>query len=456
MAGRADAATKRSVVLPSWADELPSEWGWCRLADVCLDLVDCPHSTPELVEGGPYLMARTSDILTGVFRADQARRVSEGTYRERTRRVEPKYGDLLYSREGTYFGLAAEIPAETKVCLGQRMVLLRPDAEQVHPAYLRYWLNSSRIQSHIQGYRDGSVAERLNLPTIRRLPVCTPSMREQRAIAHILGVLDDKIELNRQMHETLEAIARTLFKSWFVDFDPVRAKSEGRDSGLPKPISDLFPDSFEESELGEIPKGWRIGTVNDIAETNAKTLSRRDGLDVIDYIEISEVMRGEIGTVVRYERGAEPSRARRCLRHGDSVLSTVRPDRGAYFLCLNPPKALIASTGFAVLSPRDGNWAFLYSALTRHEVGEELGRLADGGAYPAVRPEAIGALGFVILRGSQIVSAFQKLAGPLFERAQQNGAEVKSLAALRDTLLPKLLSGELRVKDAERIVAGQV
>jgi type I restriction enzyme S subunit len=180
-------------------------------------------------------------------------------------------------------------------------------------------------------------------------------------------------------------MARALFKSWFVDFAPVRAKAEGRDPGLPKEIADLFPDSFKNSELGEIPKGWRVGSVSDVAGINTWTLDRTDPLPVIDYIEISEVMRGEIASTVRYERGSEPSRARRRLKHGDTVLSTVRPDRRAHFLCLDPPETLVASTGFAVLSPREGDWAFLYAAVTRREVCGELGRLADGGAYPAVR-----------------------------------------------------------------------
>mgnify|MGYP001572379100 FL=1 len=265
MAG-SHALREPPLILPDWAGKLPAEWNWHKLEEVCIEVVDCPHSTPELVEAGPYLMARTSDILTGVFRAHEARRVSEATYRERTRRAEPTCGDLLYSREGTYFGLSAEVPPDIKVCLGQRMVLLRPDPQKVQPTYLRYWLNSSRIQSHIHGQRDGSVAERLNLPTIRGLPVCIPSLDEQRAIAHALATLDDKIELNRRMNETLAAIARVLFKSWFVDFDPVRAKVEGRDSGLPKPLADLFPNRFEDSELGEIPKGWEPATIGDVCE----------------------------------------------------------------------------------------------------------------------------------------------------------------------------------------------
>ncbi len=330
------------------------------------------------------------------------------------------------------------------------MVLLRPDAAVVDFRFLRYWLNSSAMALHVHGHRDGTVAERLNLPTIRGLPVAVPPLFEQRAIAHILGTLDDKIELNRRMNETLQAMARAIFKSWFVDFDPVRAKAVGHEPSLPKSFAGLFPESFENSELGEIPRGWQVGTLRDMAEVDAWTLARNDALDVIDYIEISEVMRGEVANIVRYDRGREPSRARRRLRHGDTVLSTVRPDRGAYFLCLNPPQTLLASTGFAVLTPRDGHWAFLYSAVSRHEIGEELGRLADGGAYPAMRPEAIAGLSLVV-PAEPILAAFENLARPSFERAARNRGESKTLAALRDALLPKLISGELRLRAAETV-----
>jgi type I restriction enzyme S subunit len=265
--------------------------------------------------------------------------------------------------------------------------------------------------------------------------------------------LDDKIELNRRMSEMLEGMARAIFKSWFVDFDPVRAKAAGSDTGLPKPIADLFPDSFEDSELREIPKGWKTGTVNDIAETNSWTLGKADELEEIDYVEISAVMQGEINVITRYHRGNEPSRARRRLRHGDSVLSTVRPDRGAHFLCLNPSTTLIASTGFAVLSPKRDEWAFLYSALTRPEIGTELGHLADGGAYPAIRPEVVTKLSLVLPENDRLISLFEGVAQPLYLKAATNREQIRILASLRDTLLSKLISGELRVPDAKRIVA---
>lgn len=257
-----------AVHTPSTAAPLPAGWRWNRLDTVCEDIFDCPHSTPVLTEGGAYI-ARSQDVRSGVFRAEAAGRVSEDSYRERVARAEPRHGDLLYSREGTYFGIAAEVPPGVRVCLGQRMVLLRPDASSVNSRFLRYWLNSPAMVLHIHGYRDGTVAERLNLPTIRGLPVALPSLPEQRAIAHILGTLDDKIELNRRMNETLGAMARALFKSWFVDFDPVRAKAEGRNSrnsGLPKPLADLFPARLVDSELGEIPEGWKVALLADCVD----------------------------------------------------------------------------------------------------------------------------------------------------------------------------------------------
>ena len=226
MAGSALAETKLLHV-PAAYGEPPDGWTWSRLDDVTEGVFDCPHSTPKLTDTGPFVV-RTQDIITGVFRADQAGRVSEETYAERIARVTPSRGDLLYSREGTYFGIAAEVPPKTRVCLGQRMVLIRPDKRRLDFSFLCHWLNSPIMAAHIHGYRDGTVAERLNLPTIRALPILIPPLFEQKAIAAVLGALDDKIELNRRMNATLEAMARALFQSWFVDFDPVRAKLDGR------------------------------------------------------------------------------------------------------------------------------------------------------------------------------------------------------------------------------------
>lgn len=150
------------------------------------------------------------------------------------------------------------------------MVLLRPDPAKVHPTFLRLWLNSDVMERHLSGFRDGSVAERLNMPTIRALPVPHVPLREQQAIACLLGALDDKIELNRRMNETLEATARAIFKDWFVDFGPTRAKMEGRPPYLAADLWSLFPDRLDDDGT---PEGWTTWTVSDIARLHTDGLS---------------------------------------------------------------------------------------------------------------------------------------------------------------------------------------
>lgn len=289
-----------------------------------------------------------------------------------------------------------------------------------------------------------------HFPDYRRLWIPLPPLPTQRAIAHVLGTLDDLIELNRETNEILEEMARALFKSWFVDFDPVRAKLEGRPpAGMDAETAKLFPDHFQDSELGEIPKGWENATIGDICEINSWTLGKNDKLQSVEYVEISEVNQGNIANMAMYLRGDEPSRARRRLRHGDTVLSTVRPDRGAYFLALNPPVNRIASTGFAVLTPSNAPWSFVHAAMTQPEISDHLGHLADGGAYPAVRPEIISGIEVTVPNTPAILDAFQQVCAPLFEMAESNRLESRDLATLRDTLLPKLLSGEVSVEHVE-------
>ena len=300
-----------------------------------------------------------------------------------------------------------------------------------------------------------------------------PPLAEQKAIAAVLGALDDKIELNRRMNATLEAMARALFQSWFVDFDPVRrnldftrsrgergergeeekkfqpASSALRASASPRdPFDALFPEHFAHGENGLLPIDWRLEAIEEVCAINAWTLGKNDDLETLEYVEISEVSRGKIANIATYPRGEEPSRARRRLRHGDTVLSTVRPDRGSYFLALNPPENRVASTGFAVLTPTKAPWSFLHAALTQPEVSDHLGQMADGGAYPAVRPEIIGAMQVALPNEPKILEAFHRTCAPLFEQAEANRIQSRTLATLRDTLLPKLLSGDLSVAGA--------
>ena len=166
-------------------------------------------------------------------------------------------GDLVFTAAGS-LGQVGLIPISSlypRYIISNKQLRARLDKHQVDPLFAFYWFASPRMIEYVQQRNTGSSVPLINLSVLRVLPLPLPPLSEQRAIAHILGTLDDKIELNRRMNATLEAMARALFKSWFVDFDPVRAKAEGRDTGLPREIADLFPDGFEESELGEVPRG---------------------------------------------------------------------------------------------------------------------------------------------------------------------------------------------------------
>jgi type I restriction enzyme S subunit len=431
---------------------MASEWKARPLEDCMAAIIDYRGKTPQKTSSGIPLI--TAKVVKGGRIEQPDEFIAENDYEAWMRRGMPECGDVLVTTEAP-LGEVAQLGSE-RVALAQRLIALRGKRDLLDNTFLKFLMQSSEVQDQLRARASGTTVFGIRQSELRKIVLTLPPYVEQRAIAHILGTLDDKIELNRRINLTLEGIARALFKSWFVDFDPVRAKADGTEHGLPKSIADLFPSSLEDSEIGEIPTGWNFGTIEKLAEVNALTLSRTDRLDVIDYVEISEVMRGEIGNIVRYERGQEPSRARRRLRHGDSVLSTVRPDRGAYFLALHPPETLIASTGFAVLTPKSGHWAFLYSLATRLEVGEQLGRLADGGAYPAIRAEVVGQIPVALPPALEPITLFERLVRPLYEKSAQNRTQSRTLGQLRDALLPKLISGELRLPDAERILGGQL
>lgn len=335
-------------------------------------------------------------------------------------------GDIVFSRVGSVDRTSLVQQAENGWLFSGRCLRVRVKPEHyVHPFFLYYYFCQDELKENIRRIAVGATMPSINTSILSDVSISFPSPEEQRRIASILGCFDAKIELNRRMNANLESQAAAIFKSWFVDFEPFKKKK------------------FVDSPLGMIPNGWRAGTIDEIASINKWTLSQKDELDSIDYIEISEVMRGVVGNIVNYQRGEEPSRAKRRLKHGDTIISTVRPDRGAYLLVLHPKPSLIASTGFAVLTPTNDFWAFLHAATTRLEFGQELGHLADGGAYPAIRPEVIGYRPIALPDNVELIAKFDAITQPLYECIYHNQAESRTLATIRDTLLPKLMRGEV-------------
>jgi type I restriction enzyme S subunit len=443
----------KPLLLPLFAPTVKSDWSWERL-DCVADVYDCPHSTPSLVDDctAPYVV-RSQDLRSGSFLLDSAARVSLETYQERIKRVEPQFGDLIYSREGTYFGIAAEVPKGIKVCLGQRMVLIRADCSRIYHSFLKYWLNSPQVFSHIHGFRDGTVAERLNLPVIRGLAIAFPPLAIQREIADALTALDDRIALLRETNATLEAIAQALFKSWFVDFDPVHAKQQGRaPDGMDEAIAALFPDSFEESELGLVPRGWKVGRINDFAEQhkgsinplkNAETLFEHYSLPAFDSQQLPV---SELGTEIKSNKTTVPRDA--------VLLSKLNPHIPRVWLSHDPGSNAVCSTEFLVFVPSEGaSKEFIYCAFTTANIKVLLCQLVTGtsNSHQRVKPDSVASVSAVIPQ-TAVLKAFTDLSKPVFARVGHNRKQAQTLATLRDTLLPRLISGQLRLPEAEALI----
>ena len=293
-------------------------------------------------------------------------------------------------------------------------------------------------------YSDKAAVPGLNRNHLHQASIHIPeNVAEQRAIGHVLGMLEDKIELNRRMNETLGAMARALFKSWFVDFDPVRAKMEGRDTGLPKSLANHFPNKLAESEFGLIPEGWDVGTLGDIASLNPESWSARNPPEDIIYVDLANTKWGHIEKVETYSWIKAPSRARRALRPGDTIVGTVRPGNGSFAFIGRD--GLTGSTGFAVLRPYESNdREVVWCAATSRDNIDRLAHLADGGAYPAIRPQAVTGTP-VVLADLPVRRAFSSMTTPWLDRIEHNRRESRKLASLRNTLLPVLVSGKLRI-----------
>ena len=289
--------------------------------------------------------------------------------------------------------------------------------------------------------------QRVPVDSLNNLVVPIPPVSEQQAIAHILGTLDDKIELNRRMNRTLEEMARAISQDWFVDFGPVRAKMDGQEPYLPPELWELFPDELVDSELGEIPEGWEVKSMSAYASLNPESWSKRNFPEDMEYVDLANTKWGTIESTRLFPWKAAPSRARRVLKLGDTIVGTVRPGNGSYALVGRD--GLTGSTGFAVLRPLNQRFRELvYLAATDPDNIERLANRADGAAYPAVTPEAVLNSQVVTpIEGANLIDSFSDEIRPLMDKMEGNQAEIRSLAAFRNELLPSLLSGELKLKN---------
>ena len=397
---------------------------------------DIPFVTPTDFDGR-RVIASTGRYLT-----------THGAEAVRGARVPPRA--VMVSCIGSDMGKAAVADRECVTNQQINSIVIESDDD---PLFVYY--NLSIRKEEIRAAAGGSAQPILNKSAFGRLDIGLPPPEEQRAIAHILGALDDKIELNRRMSETLEAMARALFKSWFVDFDPVRAKQEGRWQrgqslpGLPAHLYDLFPDRLVDSELGEIPEGWEEKAIDDLAEivggstpSTAHPAYWSDGIHCWATPKDLSALRTPVllDTERRVTEAGLAQISSGLLPKGTVLLSSRAPI--GYLAIAEVPVAI--NQGFIAMKPRTGvpNLFLLLWARAAHE--DILAR-ANGSTFLEISKANFRPLR-VVGPPLAVLDAFDRIARPLYERIVSIVRESSALAAMRDTLLPKLISGELRMR----------
>lgn len=392
-------------------------------------------------DGVPII--RVTDIRDGRISTAEPLRVSrdiEAAY-SRTRL---RGGELLLTLVGTV-GEAAVVPSSLVGWNTARAVAVIPVRADVGSYWVSLALRSPEVRHIIDSRLNTTVQATLNLRDVAQLPIVMPPEAERRAIAHIVGTLDDKIELNRRMSETLETMAQALFKSWFVNFDPVRARAEGREGGVPKSLADPFPTALITGEFCDIPGGWRVGSVYDVADviygapfSSSLFNSVGVGEPLIRIRDLANESPG-VWTPEVHPKGYK-------VRAGDIVVGMD----GEFRAYLWGGAEGWLNQRICVFKPKPG-WS---AAFVRNAI---VGPLAHVEATETATTvihlgKADIDLFKIVLPHPHVARLFNRTCQPWYDRIVRCKRESRTLAVLRDTLLPKLISGELQLKDADKFV----
>lgn len=356
---------------------------------------------------------------------------------------------VLVTCIGSDMGKAAL--ARSSCVTNQQVNAVVVDEERFCPEFLYY--NLSLRKDEIRGLAGGSAQPILNKSAFGQVRFDCPPLSQQKAIAAAVRPLDDRITLLRETNATLEAIAQALFKSWFVDFDPVRAKAEGRQpEGMDAATAALFPDSFEESELGLAPRGWKIGCVADLAVQRKGSINPLTSAD--EWFEHYSLPAFDSGQYPVLELG-ESIKSNKTPLPGEAVLlSKLNPHIPRVWLPVRHGENAVCSTEFLAYSPKAGaSKELIYCLFSAPDFQQQLCQLVTGtsNSHQRVKPDQILELKLPIA-DMGLLATFTDIARPIFERVYANRQQSQTLTQLRDTLLPRLISGQLRLPEAEAVL----
>jgi len=467
-----------------------NKWTILRLGDVCTKIGS--GATPRggskvYLENGKVALIRSQNVHNDGFRREGLVFITP-EHAEELRNVEVQPNDVLLNITGDSVARCCQVdPSILPARVNQHVAIIRPDPAKLDPRFLRYVLISPQMQAQLLSWaRAGGTRNALTKGMIESLEIYAPAdVSEQRAIAHILGTLDDKIELLRRMTETLEAMARALFKSWFVDFDPVidnaleagnpipdelkeKAKRRlalgERRKPLPEHIRRLFPDRFVDSELGPIPEGWackQLGQLVSIVKGRSYKSSELAPSDTA-LVTLKSFHRGGGYKPDGLKPYIGKYSAEQVVRPGELVIALtdvtqqaevigkpaiVRQDRRY--------RTLVASLDTAIIRPLDDRVTipFLYCLLLSSDFQNHAYGHCTGTTVLHLSKDALPTYQFAY-PPEELIVAYTRLSAPAFSKTDLNHAEIATLGALRDTLLPKLISGEVRVRGEKKILEG--
>ncbi|MEX3853701.1 restriction endonuclease subunit S [Paraburkholderia sp. BR10923] len=364
-------------------------------------------------------------------------------------------GDILFARRGVQAtGLSAIVDRRYAgaIC-GTGALLLRVQSARVDPHYLSLFLSSDESFNWLRSHAVGAVMPNLNTDIIKALPITLPSIGEQRGLSRFLGALDDRIALLRETNATFEAIAQALFKSWFVDFDPVRAKAEGREpEGLDADTAALFPDGFEESELGLVPTGWIADGLEKCCDkvesggTPKRTKPEYWG-GTVDWLTSGEVRNAVIlGTKEKITEVGVRESAAKVWPAGTTVVAMYGATAGEACILA---KSVAANQACCGLRPLPDHRSFLF-LVTRRE-SQNLASKSSGSAQQNLN-KGLVSRHRVVIPPKALMTKFEGIAGSLIDAWISNEISMLALTDIRDTLLPRLLSGQLRIPEAEKVL----
>ena len=365
-----------------------------------------------------------------------------------------KPGDLIFTQRGT-LGQVSLVPSNSfdRYVISQSQMKLTPDTSKADVTFLYYVFTSKAQLDYIKRNAIQTGVPHTNLGILRETPLTIPPLSEQKAIASILGSLDEKIELNRRMNATLESAARALFKSWFVDFDPVRAKVDGRTpAGMDEATARLFPSAFEDSELGKIPQGWSVGPILEHADLLSGGTPKTSIVEYwggkIPWASAKDISQCGEAFLIRTERTITASGLENSATKLIDPFSTVVVARGATTGRLTMFGQAIAmnQTCYALRSKHRGH-LFLY--CHSRDFINKLVYSAHGSVFDTITTRTFETTP-VLLPEPSVVQAFEVAVTPIFSQVRAYLHQSQTLASLRDALLPKLLSGEIRVGEAEK------